>query len=92
MYSIEEEKVNIILGDALLLLFEQDADIRVQALSAQLMRMLEKETDDARRQVILQAIRETYCFSDSEDSRQDDDAAEDIQSPAQIRSRANKSH
>lgn len=91
MHNSEEEEVNIILGDALLALFEEDADISAQALSAQLTRMLENETDDARRQVIRTAIRETESFSGSE-STADGDTAGNMPLPDQAHPSTGKNH
>ncbi|KKW49844.1 hypothetical protein XB02_15515 [Pantoea ananatis] len=59
MFRSEEEKVNIVIGEALLTLLEDDADISSEALRVQLNRMLETETDDARRQLIDHALRQT---------------------------------
>lgn len=62
MFRCEEEKLNTVLGEALLSLLEDDSAISAEALSAQLNQMLETETDDARRQVLLNAIRRTECL------------------------------
>jgi hypothetical protein len=62
MFRIEEENVNIVIGEALLSLLDDDAEVSTETLSAQLKRMLKTETSDARRQAIQDAIRQTGGF------------------------------
>lgn len=62
MFRIEEESINIVIGEALLALLDDDAEVSTETLSAQLKRMLKTETSDARRQAIQDAIRQTGGF------------------------------
>jgi hypothetical protein len=62
MFRIEEEGINIVIGEALLALLDDDAEVSTEKLSAQLKRMLKTETSDARRQAIQDAIRQTGGF------------------------------
>lgn len=49
MYKSEEEKVNIVIGEAVLALIDNDADISAETVSEYLRQMHTQETDDARR-------------------------------------------
>ncbi|WP_289368125.1 hypothetical protein [Pantoea stewartii] len=59
MFRSVQEKVNIVIGEALLLLIDDDADISNGTITEQLKQMLEEETDNVRRQIINNAIRQT---------------------------------
>ncbi len=59
MYKSEEEKVNIVIGEAVLSLIDKDIDISAETLSEHLRQMHALETDGARRGVINDAIQLT---------------------------------
>jgi len=59
MYKSEEEKVNIVIGEAILGLIDNDVDIIAETVTENLKQMLALETDDARRRVIKKAIQLT---------------------------------
>ncbi|WP_205953895.1 hypothetical protein [Pantoea stewartii] len=59
MFRSEEEKVNIVIGEAILALLEDDDIVSTRTLARQLKRMLEVETEAARREIIKEAIRQT---------------------------------
>ncbi|WP_061062220.1 hypothetical protein [Pantoea vagans] len=59
MFSSEEEKINIVIGEAILTLLEIDNFFSAHTLSRQLKQMLEVETEAARREIIRDAIRQT---------------------------------
>lgn len=65
MFRTEEESINIVIGEALLALLDDDTEVSTETLSAQLKRMLKTETSDARRQAIQDAIRQTGGFLQS---------------------------
>ncbi|MDF7787439.1 hypothetical protein P4910_18430 [Pantoea stewartii] len=71
MFRTEEESINIVIGEALLSLLDDDAQVSTETLSAQLKRMLKTETSDARRQAIQDAIRQTGGFLQSAGDGQD---------------------
>ncbi|MFV9669845.1 hypothetical protein [Pantoea sp. ARC607] len=58
MSGSEEEKVNIIIGEATFTLLENDDYVGARALVRQLTQMLEIETEADRRQSIKEAIRQ----------------------------------
>ena len=74
MFRIEEENVNIVIGEALLSLLDDDAEVSTETLSAQLKRMLKTETSEARRKAIKDAIRQTGGFLQSAGGGQDNAA------------------
>lgn len=59
MFRSEEEKINIVIGEAILTLLEDEDVFSAFTLSRQLKQMLEVETEAARREIIRQAIRQT---------------------------------
>lgn len=59
MFRSEEEKINIVIGEAILTLLEDEDVFSALTLSRQLKQMLEVETEAARREIIRQAIRQT---------------------------------
>lgn len=59
MFRSEEEKVNIVIGEAILALFEDDDVFTTRTLTRQLEKMLEVETEAARRKIIKEAIRQS---------------------------------
>jgi len=59
MFRSEEEKINIVIGEAILALLEDDGVFSAYTLSRQLKQMLELETEAARREIIREAIRQT---------------------------------
>jgi len=59
MFRSQEEKVNIVIGEAILALFEDDDVFSTRTLTRQLEKMLEVETEAARREIIKEAIRQT---------------------------------
>lgn len=59
MFRSEEEMVNVVIGEATLLLLEDDDVISVQILAQKLKQMLEAEKEAARREIIREAIRQT---------------------------------
>jgi len=59
MFRSEEEKINIVIGEAILALLEDDGVFSAYTLSRQLKQMLEVETEAARREIIKEAIRQT---------------------------------
>jgi len=65
MFRSEEEKINIVIGEALLSLLDDDAEVSNETLSARLKRMLKIETCDARRQAMIDAIRKTGGYLNS---------------------------
>lgn len=58
MSGSEEEKVNIIIGEATFTLLENDDYVSARTLIRQLTQMLEIETEAVRRQSIKEAIRQ----------------------------------
>ncbi|WP_336766912.1 hypothetical protein [Pantoea ananatis] len=61
-----DEKTTTIVGDAVLMLLNDNADISAATLSAKLGQMLDTETDEAHRQLISQALVFTgNLFSDT---------------------------
>lgn len=65
MFRSDEEMINIVIGEALLSLLDDDAEVCNETLSARLKRMLKSETCDKRRQAIKDAIRETGGYLNS---------------------------
>lgn len=61
--SEKEEKVNIVIGEALLSLLESEEDVSQGLLTDRLQRVLEAETDDDRRNTIIDAIRQINRLS-----------------------------
>lgn len=59
MSRSEEEKINIVIGEAILALLEDDDVFSAYTLSRQLKQMLKVETEAARREIIKEAIRQT---------------------------------
>ena len=59
MFRSEEEKINIVIGEATLALLEDGDVFSAYTLSRQLKQMLEVETEAARREIIKEAIRQT---------------------------------
>ncbi|MFI8319816.1 hypothetical protein ACIF4Y_21515 [Kosakonia cowanii] len=59
MFRSEEDKVNIVIGEAILTLLGDDDDVSARTLARHLKNMLEVETETARREVIKEAIRQT---------------------------------
>lgn len=59
MFRSEEDKVNIVIGEAILMLLEDDDDVSARTLTRQLKQMLEVEIEAARRETIKEAIRQT---------------------------------
>ncbi|MGF6477734.1 hypothetical protein [uncultured Pluralibacter sp.] len=59
MFRSEEEKVNVVIGEAILLLLEDEDVVSVHNLAQQLKQMLKAETEAARREIIREAIRQT---------------------------------
>ncbi|MDJ0474357.1 hypothetical protein QNA27_11880 [Pantoea eucalypti] len=59
MFRSEEEKINIIIGEAILTLLEDDGVFSTRSIFQQLKQMLELETEAARREIIREAIRQT---------------------------------
>lgn len=59
MLRSDEERVNIVIGEAILALLEGDDEVSVRTLARQLKKMLEVETEVVRREVIKEAIRQT---------------------------------
>jgi len=86
MYTNEEEKVSIIIGDALLSLLAHNTDISAETLTVQMKQMLETETDDTRCLLIKAAISLTQGFFSGAGSAgyADYGSAEDNQSPERI--------
>ncbi|WP_458038927.1 hypothetical protein [Pantoea ananatis] len=74
MFRIEEENVNIVIGEALLALIDDDAEVSAKNLSDQLKGMLKTETSEARRKAIQDAIRQTGGFLQSAGDVQDNAA------------------
>lgn len=58
MFSSENE-INIVIGEAILTLLQDDDDISVRILARQLKKMLKMEKEAARREVIKDAIQQT---------------------------------
>lgn len=65
MFRSEEEEINIVIGEALLSLLDDDAEVSNETLSARLKRMLKTETCNVRSQAIKDAIRETGGYLNS---------------------------
>lgn len=65
MFKSEEEIINVVIGEALLSLLDDDAEVSSETLSARLKQMLRTETCDARRQAIKDAILETGGYLNS---------------------------
>lgn len=63
MTEHKERKVSIAVGEALLSLLDNDADISTETLSAQLKRFAEAENDEARRQSATAALSQTAEIS-----------------------------
>lgn len=61
--SDKEKEANIVIGEALLSLLESESDFSVESLTEHLRRVLETETDDDRRQLITDAIRQINRLS-----------------------------
>ena len=59
MFRSEEDKVNIVIGEAILTLLGDDDDVSARTLARQLKQMLQAETEAARREIIKEAIRQT---------------------------------
>ncbi|WP_336766917.1 hypothetical protein [Pantoea ananatis] len=64
MAENHERKLNIIIGVALLSLLDNDEDINAERLSAQLSRLKEAETDEARRQSAAAAFMQVVMLSE----------------------------
>jgi len=58
MFRSEPEKVNIVIGEAIMALIRNDTDVSNEMISKQLNLMLEAETDESRRRTIRQAIKQ----------------------------------
>lgn len=58
MFRSEPEKVNIVIGEAIMALIRNDTDVSNEMISKQLNLMLEVETDASRRRTIRQAIEQ----------------------------------
>ncbi|WP_210446448.1 hypothetical protein [Pantoea ananatis] len=65
MSRSEEEMINIVIGEALLSLLDDEAEVSNETLSARLKKMLKTETCNDRRQAIKDAIRETGGYLNS---------------------------
>ncbi|WP_210451933.1 hypothetical protein [Pantoea ananatis] len=64
MAENHEQKVNIIIGEALLSLLDNDEDINAETLSAQLSRLTEAETGEARHQSAAAAFMQVVMLSE----------------------------
>lgn len=58
MFRSEPEKVNIVIGEAIMALIRNDTDVSNEMISKQLNQMLEAETNASRRRTIRQAIEQ----------------------------------
>ncbi|MCU7367623.1 hypothetical protein N5E15_13580 [Pantoea stewartii] len=65
MFRSEDEMLNIVIGEALLSLLDDDAVVSKETLSARLKQMLRTETCDDRRKALKDAIRETRGYLNS---------------------------
>ncbi|MFE0588095.1 MULTISPECIES: hypothetical protein [Pantoea] len=59
MFRSEEEKINIVIGEAILTLLEDSGVFSTHTLSTQLTKMLNVEIDAVRCEIIREAIRQT---------------------------------
>ncbi|MDF7788032.1 hypothetical protein P4910_21520 [Pantoea stewartii] len=58
MFRSEPEKVNIVIGEAIMALIRNDTDVSNEMISKQLNQMLEAENNESRRRTIRQAIEQ----------------------------------
>ncbi|OWY76507.1 hypothetical protein CDN97_14105 [Pantoea sp. AMG 501] len=58
MFRSEPEKVNIVIGEAIMALIRNNTDVSNEMISKQLNQMLEAETDESRRRTIRQAVEQ----------------------------------
>lgn len=58
MFKSEPEKVNIVIGEAIMSLIRNDTDVSNELISKQLKQMLEAEAEKSRRRIIRQAIEQ----------------------------------
>lgn len=60
MCRSEEEKGNIVIGEAVLTLLDDYIDISADTIIEKLKHMLKAETEEARRKIISDAIQQSY--------------------------------